>query len=38
MPLPLIVFVDRELTEKHDGHRVGAIALLRLREERAFDL
>ena len=32
------VFIDRELSKKSDGHRVGAIALQRFREERALDL
>ena len=38
MPLSLIVLVHRELTEKRDGHGIGAIALLRPGEKRALDL
>src|SRR6266852_1904942 len=38
VPLSLIVLVHRELTEKYDRHRVRAVALLRLREERALYL
>jgi hypothetical protein len=38
MPLSLVALVHRELTEEHDGYGVGAVALLRLEEERALDL
>ena len=37
MPLSLIVLVDRELAEKSDGQRVGAVTLLRFGQKGALD-
>lgn len=34
----LKILVDGELAEQHDGHGIGAVALLRLGKERALDL
>jgi hypothetical protein len=36
--MPVIFFVDRELTEKGDWDRVWAVALLRFGEEGTLDL
>ena len=38
MALPLIVLVDGELAEQQRRHDISAVALLGLRQERAFDL
>jgi hypothetical protein len=38
MAVALIVLIDRELTEKRDWYRIGPVALLRLGQERAFDV
>ena len=38
VPLPLMRSVDRQLPEQGRGYRVRLVALLRLRQEGAFDL
>src|SRR5262245_4252239 len=38
MRSPLVVLVDRELSEKRHRHRIGLIALLRLGQEGTLDL
>ena len=38
MPLAVVIFVDRQLAEQRDRHGIGLVTLMRLRQERAFDL
>ena len=38
MALAVVIFVDRQLAEQRDRHRIRLVSLMRLRQERAFDL